>query len=100
MASAATESAVKLEPMTATAVTAAAAEAPGATAAAVSTAGRISNSKRRKTAPRKLGSFQPSPVHHRYINEVVIPPPSFLLSSRGGGGGGGGFRNLRIDLQV
>ncbi|XP_023346068.1 broad-complex core protein isoforms 1/2/3/4/5 [Eurytemora carolleeae] len=64
LASAATESAVKLEPMTAAAVTAAAAEAPGATAAAVSTAGRISNSKRRKTAPRKLGSFQPSPVHH------------------------------------
>ena len=55
--------------MTATAVTAAASEAPGAAAAAVITAGRISNSKRRKTAPRKLGSFQPSPVHHRYANK-------------------------------
>ena len=90
MASAATESAVKLEPMTAAAVTAAAAEAPGATAAAVSTAGRISNSKRRKTAPRKLGSFQPSPVHHRYINEVVIPPPflpSIFTRRRRGWGG-------------
>lgn len=99
MASAATESAVKLEPMTATAVTAAAAEAPGATAAAVSTAGRISNSKRRKTAPRKLGSFQPSPVHHRYINEVVIPPPlpSLYLHEEEGGGG---FWNVRIDLHV
>ena len=99
MASAATESAVKLEPMTATAVTAAAAEAPGATAAAVSTAGRISNSKRRKTAPRKLGSFQPSPVHHRYINEVVILPPlpSLYLHEEEGGGG---FWNVRIDLHV